>query len=144
MKRKSVFAAGIILKLLAILFILVFWWTLGYEIAEEVTSVNDFLYNKADRIESCDHYYYRQDYGGLREELSVYGLDEPEFDKYREAVKGFEDYQMYLQYKKAAEAGLPDAAEKAEQYRLQVIENAENCEDQGNQKRLSQYVQMAE
>lgn len=139
MKKRRVSVAAILVKLLVILLLLGFWLAAGRRVLKLAAAWNDFFFNEAREIQSCDYYYYQKNYGGLREELSMDGLDGDAFGKYHEAVQGFEDYQQYLQYKKADAAGVSGAAAKAEQYRLLVIGNAENCEYPENQEQLDQY-----
>lgn len=139
-KKMSPSIWKMVLKVLAILFTVVFWYSMADSCIEYILDRNDFYYNKADIKRSCDYYYYDKNFGGLQELFRLYSMDEPEFDLYREVVKGFEDYQSFRMYQKAAEAGLEGAEEKAEEYKAKVLENAENCRFEMNQKDLDGYV----
>lgn len=129
-----------IIKTLVILFSVLFWYSFANYFIETILDRNDFYYNKADAKKSCDFYYYEKNFGGIKEQLRLYDLQEPEFDLYREAVQGFEDYQNFRMYQKAAEAGLEEAKEKENEYRRKVLKNAENCRFEMNQKDLNSYA----
>lgn len=134
----------IFIKIAAIFLVVFFWYTLAGSALEEIADINDFRYNEADWVRMCDYEYYSRNYGRLKDTLMMRYPQEPEFDVYWEAVKGFEDYQMYIQYTKAAAAGIEDADITAEKYRKQVIENAKECVSDRNQKQLDKYVQLME
>ena len=130
----------LILKFIVVLFICLFWLATGHVWLEMIRDRTDYYYNKADVRRSCDYYYYDKNFGALREMFTLYDLQEEEFDIYREAVKCFEDYQDYRMYENAAAAGVEGAKEMAEQYRAAVLENADNCAFDRNQKDLDSYV----
>ena len=106
---------------------------------QEVADYNDYLWNRAEKMNSCDYYYHHRSYGLLRQWLETNKLDGPEFEKYHEAAKGFEDYQTYLQYTKAEAAGMAEAGDLAKEYRERVKENAQNCAFEENRKQLESY-----
>lgn len=133
-----------IIKIIIVFLIVLFWYTLARTALEKIGQINDFRYNEADWVSMCDYEYYNKNYGMLKDTLMMRNSQEPEFDVYWEAVKGFEDYQMYLQYTKAVAAGMEEAAAIAEEYKQEVFENAQNCVDSRNLKQLEKYVQLLE
>lgn len=130
----------LILKFIVVLFICLFWFATGHVWLEMIRDHTDYYYNKADVRRSCDYYYYDKNFGALREMFTLYDLQEEEFDIYREAVKGYDDYQNYRMYEKAAAAGVDGAEEKVLQYKEAVLGNAERCMFEMNQKDLDSYV----
>lgn len=132
----------IIFKIVMVLLAAFFWYTLAKFMLEEIAEANDFRYNRADWVRMCDYEYYEKDYGRLKDTLMMGDSQEKEFDVYWEAVNGFEDYQMYLQYRKADAAGVGETEEKMEEYRQKVIANAKKCADSRNKKQLEKYVQL--
>ena len=140
MKQKQPSLLLIILKLIAIA--LLSWLLLSVAIFafQAVADHNDYLWNKADKMESCDYYYHHRNYGLLRKWLEMNKLDGPEFEKYNEAANGFEDYQTYLQYSKAVNAGMTDAEDLMNEYRQRVIANADHCAYEENRQQLEAYA----
>lgn len=130
----------LVIKLILVILVLGFWYFVGSSLLAFVAEGNDFFHNKADIRRSCDYSFYDKEFGRLKEMFSIYSMEEPEFDIYREAVKGYEDYQTYRMYEKAAEKGVDGAERLAEEYRQKVLDNAKNCADPKNQKDLDSYV----
>lgn len=143
-KMKQPSLLKMIFKIIVIFLILLFWYTLARFALKKIEQINDFRYNEADWVSMCDYEYYNKNYGMLKDTLMMRNSQEPEYDVYWEAVNGFEDYQMYLQYTKAAAAGMEDAVKIAEEYKQKVIKNAKNCVDSRNLKQLEKYVQLLE
>lgn len=81
-------------------------------------------------IHECDQYYYEKQYGQLREYLYSNKLYDEPFDVYWEMVNGYADYIEYVTYKKGINL------QKTEEYKKKVIQNANRCRYEKNQKEL--------
>lgn len=81
-------------------------------------------------LHECDQYYYEKQYGQLREYLYSNKLYDEPFDVYWEMVNGYADYIEYVTYKKGINL------QKTEEYKKKVIQNANRCRYEKNQKEL--------
>lgn len=81
-------------------------------------------------IHECDQYYYEKQYGQLREYLYSNKLYDEPYDAYWEMVNGYTDYIEYVTYKKGINL------QKTEEYKKKVIQNANRCRYEKNQKEL--------
>ncbi len=78
---------------------------------EEVTEYYSATYKKYYSVGRLDERFREIDrsretnYSGMRMTLRVRNLNDPEFDKYREAVDAYEDYINYEQWKNASDIG---------------------------------------
>lgn len=95
--------------------------------------------NMAEHIRYCDRSYYDRDFADLKETLTLYELNDDEFDVYWEAVNGYETYIDYIQWTAAAAAGMQGAEEHAQQSYAAVRENAENCQFSQNETILQKF-----
>ena len=81
-------------------------------------------------IHECDQYYYEKQYGQLREYLYSNKLYDEPYDVYWEMINGYADYIEYVTYKKGINL------QKTEEYKKKVIQNANRCRYEKNQKEL--------
>ncbi len=81
-------------------------------------------------IHECDQFYYEKQYGQLREYLYTNKLYDEPYDVYWEMVNGYADYIEYVTYKKGINL------HKTEEYKKKVIQNADRCRYEKNQKEL--------
>lgn len=117
---------------------------LYYEAVFTIAFVVENNYDQRDmanKIQMCDEYYYKKQYGKLKESLELYELYDDHFDVYWEAVKGNSDYLQYLQWSKTDPSIVKDSAARAESYRQKVQDNGENCRFEKNQKQLDWYME---
>lgn len=115
------------LKMLLVCIILYNLIMIAFFSVEDV-SQGELNKRKLDNIEACDHYYYKRDFAGLRETLTLRRLYGEDFAVYWEIADGYDDYVDWLQWSKAEKINLPKSSEKAEYYKNKVHENAENVE----------------
>lgn len=142
-KKRSNPIVGILWKLVLIVFLVGMMFSMIPAAMKAIVDYNEEHLNQAETIERCDNYYYDRDFGGLREILTLYDLYTQDYDKYWEAVNGYEDYQYYLQYKRAVAAGNTQYEQPAADYRSKVVSNWENCQFSENQKLLEEFAAQA-
>ena len=129
----------ILLKCVAVFFAVMMLWGIGIFLVDSIVEYNDEK-NVADKIRACDSYYYEKDFGDLRDYLILYDLYDTPYALYWEAVDGYNDYQLYLQWTRAAERGLADSSAMAALYKEKVEENYRNCAFENNRSQLASYL----
>ena len=139
--NKGTPSAGKLIGKLVLLGVIVLFAVLGimvdyYEVRDGVL---DGTAN-ADQLRWLDRNYYDGNYAQLYETLTLYELyDESVYGQYWEAVNASQDYEDYLLWTAAAERGFEGATEKAEAFREEILQNAENCRYSFNQTVLDDF-----
>lgn len=105
-----------VLKLAAALLIAFFLFSLLVYTVITVGS-NDFDLTDAELIGWCESDYYARDYAALYETLLLFDLYDEKYAVYWEAVAGYEASISFLQWQRAAQQGVPGAAEQAARQR---------------------------
>lgn len=110
-------------------------------------------------LSRCEQLYMDREFSQLYDNMNLYNLTEPEYDKYWELVNGYQDNLLYLSYRSVQEQGKKqvdfayingeeestrvhfDAEEKIQFYGNKVRENAENCRFESNERYLAGFAE---
>lgn len=117
-KKKFTFKSVMIYVSLGILVLMV-WILIGFvkEAAEEERY--NMLESRLDRVRDLEGY---ADYSRLQDTMILYGDYEPEFEYAWERVEMYANYNQYLIFARAAEAGLGEGYETmAEKYKEALL-----------------------
>lgn len=116
MKNKRKMVKGLILRIVLCLVLALLLWGVLATFLDQV-SEGTWERDTGRMVRICDRYYYDRDYAELREQLELFDLYGEEFEKYWEAVQGYQDYLNVIQWSRAAEMDLPQSQGQAEAWR---------------------------
>lgn len=138
--NKTVKLTGLIIK--AVVAFFMGWILLGL-FAFTIEEVHDSRENTTTTLNRCDRYYNERNFDSLSTTLSLYDTHNEKFDVYWEAINAYNEYNAYIQWKKADLVGVKDAGEMAEQSLNKLNSMAAKPKCERNQKLLNDFANKA-
>lgn len=97
--------------------------------------------SKAQIINSCQYDYNQRDFGSLYGTLNSVDEYVDDYDLYTEAVQGYQLRCQCIQWNAAKMHGIPDAAERAEEYLKQLQSMADSPRFPQNRQLLQSFLE---